>query len=364
MRSSLTTTSVTLLGPATEHRDSLGEMLGCQPSRLNWLPDSLSFRRSQGAAAQHRFVRLMDQISGTRDRAYIDYVINAMADFGTRLVIAYWGTLPLADLAAIKKALPDAVLVLMVLCYPVALTREGIYRQNFYMRRTRRFLDAYLCPSEEMCSYIRDRVIRDQAVPSLVLPPCWPASFQAAVRPKPMETVPNIVYAGRTDLASPTIHAGDDIRNLMRNLLESGIELHHVYSPATDDGDPRRKLFDPIPLRSLIEFMGRFDASLVAYNTDACARADRFHLSVPDRLITSVAAGVPIAIPKRGYSAAKSHLKDYPAVIEFESPSDLAQTLADRPRISDLRDAAWNSRQYYAASQHGADLRRFLERLL
>lgn len=94
------------------------------------------------------------------------------------------------------------------------------------------------------------------------------------------------------------------------------------------------------------------------------ARADRFHLTVPDRLITSVAAGVPIALPKRGYSAAKSYLKDYPAVIEFESPSELAQTLVDRPRISGLRDAAWISRQRDAASQHGGDLQRFLERLL
>src|SRR5207247_7995455 len=118
--------------------------------------------------------------------------------------------------------------------------------------------------------------------------------------------------------------------SLMRAILDSGIDLHHCYSAETDDGHPRRKPFRPMSLPDLIQKMASFDASLIAYNTGACPRADRFELTIPDRLITSVAAGVPVAIPKQGYSAAKSYLKDYPAVIQFDSPDNLRKAISDR----------------------------------
>ena len=149
----------------------------------------------------------------------------------------------------------------------------------------------------------------------------------------------------------------------MQSILQSGIELHHVYSPETDDGHPRRRLFQPLSLSGLIEFMGSFDASLIAYNTDACARDDRFRLTVPDRLVTSVAGGVPIAVPRQGYDAVKSYLRDYPAVIEFDSAGGLAETLGDRQLVSRLRNSAWAARQSYVAKQHGATLQKFEELL-
>ena len=355
--------SVTLLGPEVEHRDSLDEMLGGWTSRLNWLPDSVSFREGRGGETQGRFARLVDQLAGTRDPAYHDFVVKALDDSGTQLIIAYWGTLPLADLAAIKKALPNIIIALMVLCYPLSFNALGITRQNFFMRRASRFLDAFLCPSQEMISYLGDRVIANQKVSAFMLPPCWPASFQSATLPQPPRTVPNIIYVGRTDLSGATIHKGDDNRRLLRELLESGIEVHHVHSPETDDGHPLRRPFRPLPLAGLVEFMGGFDASLVAYNTAACARKDRFQLTVPDRVITSAAAGVPIAVPKQGYSATKSYLNGYPALIEFESADDLSQTLADRQRISSLRSAAWSARSNYAAERHAESLQMFLAEL-
>ena len=150
----------------------------------------------------------------------------------------------------------------------------------------------------------------------------------------------------------------------MKEILESDIELHHAYSKETDDGHIRRKPFRPLSQPDLIQWMGSFDASLIAYNTNACARNDRFSMSVPDRLISSVAAGVPIAIPAQGYGAMKSYLKDYPATIEFDSPQSLATALADRPRISALRKLAWKTRRAYSAECHGSALQQFLEKLL
>ena len=106
------------------------------------------------------------------------------------------------------------------------------------------------------------------------------------------------------------------------------------------------------------------DASLIAYNTQACARDDRFWLTIPDRLITTVAAGVPVAIPRQGYAAVKSYLANYPAVIEFDSAKELAAALSDRPQVARLRAAAWSARQNYDAARYGPTLARFLERLI
>ena len=63
----------------------------------------------------------------------------------------------------------------MALCYPLALTRLGISRQNFFMRRAAQFLDGFLFPSEEMRCYFLDNVLDRHAPPTVVIPPCWPA---------------------------------------------------------------------------------------------------------------------------------------------------------------------------------------------
>lgn len=232
------------------------------------------------------------------------------------------------------------------------------------MRRAERLLDGILFPSEEMRSYFFDRVFTSRAPPSIVIPPCWPARFQATIRRESTGNHARLIYAGRTDLGGRTIHAADDIRPLMRAILDAGIELHHAYSIETEDGHPRRRMFRPLPLPDLVEFMGGFDASLLAYNTAVCRRADRFLLTIPDRLITGVAAGIPVAIPRIGYSAAKSYLKKYPAVIEFSTAIDLMEMLADRQLVARMRDAAWASRQCYTALRYGNDMVMFLKCLV
>ncbi len=83
----------------------------------------------------------------------------------------------------------------------------------------------------------------------------------------------------------------------MQGILDSGVHLHHAWSPETDDGHPHRRPFQPLPMLDLIDRIGDFDASLIAYNTQACARDDRFWLTIPDRLVTSVAAGAPSRSP-------------------------------------------------------------------
>lgn len=361
--SRLQSSAVALLGPNIEHKDSLTAMLAGRVRHLRWLPDSLCFRQKLGLGTISRFRRLRDQLWGTSDPAYLDEVLRSIDENGTRVLIAYWGTIPLPDLRALKQARPHLKIVLMLLCYPLALSSWGIARQNYCLRRAASFIDGVIFPSGGMEQYVAGPIL-PRSVARVVIPPCWPAEFQKPSRPQFLKTAPNVVFAGRTDLTGNTVHAADDVRPLMQSILDAGIELHHAASPETDDGHPLRKLFQSVSLREMIEVMGKFDASLVAYNTEACARDDRFGLTVPDRLITSVTAGIPIALPARGYEAAKAYLREYPAVIEFVSAHDLRDTLADRPRVEQLRNAAWAARPSYAAERHGDDLAAFLETLI
>lgn len=363
--SSLSRTVVTLLGTDTqrEHSDSLREMLDGQVAGLASVTDSQSATKNR-KSWRLKFSRLRDQLWGTSDPDYLQSVLSVIDETQSKIVIGYWGTLPLPDLLAIKKARPNVKVVLLLLCYPLALTTGGIRRQDFYLRRAARFLDGIVFPSELTEGYVRGRVFRHGVPPSVVIPPCWPRSFQATHELRPTAAESSLIFAGRTDLSSRTVTAADDVRPLMQGILDSGVHLHHAWSPETDDGHPRRQPFQPLPMLDLIDRIGDFDASLMAYNTQACARDDRFWLTIPDRLVTSVAAGAPIAIPRHGYAAVKSYLADYPAVVEFETASDLAAALADRSQIARLREAAWNSRGNYDATRHGPTLARFLDRLL
>ena len=360
---SLSDATVCLLGPEIEHRESLRAMLEGHVRRVHWICDSHGFARLRKHRRRGRLDRSLDLVLGTRDRDYLDHLLSEIDASETSIVVAYWGTLPLADVIALKRARPSIRIVAVMLCYPLSLEHWGILRQFAMLRRAASRLDGVICPTEEMVAYLGDRVFGGHAPPCGIVAPCWPASFQSPTRAPEAGDHPNLVYVGRTDLSGATVHEADDIRAQMRELLDAGIELHHVYSDETADGHPGRKTFSPRSIELLIAMMSGFDASLVAYNLDASRRTDRFDLTVPDRLLSSVAAGVPVAIPKRGYAASKRYLRDYGAVIEFDSAADLKSRLSDRNAVRELRDKAWAARHRYTAEAQGPDLAAFLERV-
>lgn len=353
---------VTLLGPDIDHRRSLECMLGA-PHKVQWLPDSNSHLAARPADEVTRFTRLAHRagrLVGTFDARYVRETTEALERQPTDVVIAYWGTEPLADLLAIRRRMPHVKLVLMVLCYPVSLTRAGVTRQDWMMRRIMRVLDGVIFPNDAMRAHFQAAGLLGSRVASLILPPCWTGAFQSKEGQPPGFSEPNVIFTGRTDLSSATVHAADDLRVLMRELLDAGIELHHVRSRETDDGHPLRRPFQPMRQAELIRAMARHDASLIAYNTAACERDDRFRLTVPDRLITTVAAGVPVAVPERGYDGAKEYLRGHPGVLTFRDAVHLRQMLNDRARVADVRSQAWAIRGRYAAEQHADLLQGFL----
>ncbi len=355
--------SITLLGPEIDHKKSLQAMLAAWGSALTWLPDSISLSRGRTLTAGQRIRSAFDRLTSTHDIGFLDRVCRHLDESRTDVIVAYWGTGPLADIAAIKRRRPRIKIALMVLCFPLAFDTIGLKRQHWLMRHAAPCLDGILYPNAAMQEYFHRRVL-DRGGTHLkesILNPCWPRGYQAIARNgEPAFDRPNLIYVGRTDLSGSTVHVADDLRPLMREILENRIELHHVRSAETADGHPYRRPFEPLDQAALIARMAAHDASLIAYNAAACRRTERLELTVPDRLLTSVAAGVPIAIPSIGYSGSKQYLAEYPAVIEFDSVPDLKRQLEDRERIKSLHEAAWQARKLYTAEAQGELLARFL----
>lgn len=356
---------VTIMGPDIDHKHSLFSMLQTGGYACDWIPDSHSRLNGRPLTRLEKLERAWDQLTFTRNKLFVKQANEAITSHQSKALIAYWGTTPLSDIIAIKRQHPNIKAILMVLCYPVSITDLSIAKQNWMMRHASPWIDAVMVPTAEMGQHFRDQVLKEQDREKVVvIPPGWPASFQPTVQQAQISDQPNLVFVGRTDLSHHTVHAADDLRPLMNDLLDAGIELHHARSNETTDGHPLRKPFVPLKQTDLVAWMSAFDASLIAYNTSACSRPDRFDLTVPDRLLSSVAAGVPIAIPKQGYSGSRSYLRKYPAVFEFESTQHLFKMLSDRARVADARAAAWEYRRYFCAEAFSPQLSSLLKSLI
>lgn len=365
MRVEQDSVSICLLGPPVEHRDGLSAALHTFTNRVGWIPDFGTFRRiRQHLRPRGRLLRGMESTFGIRDPDYLELLHRTYEERRPDVIVAYWGTLPLGEIMTCRRLFPRVRIILVMLCHPLGLHSIAIARQNFGLRMAARYFDAVVCPTEDMAVYLRRYVLAPGGPSAAVIPPCWPRAFLAKDRPQSAEDAPSIVYAGRMDFSSPTIQATDDVRLQMDQLLRAGIHLFHGETTSPYSKHPLRHVFPRRSVQDLIHTMATYDASLIMYNLETCSRDDRFNLTVPDRLISSVAAGVPIAVPRAGYKAAKSYLARYGAMIEFDDWFDLREKLQDRANVQALKDRAWAGRLEYCAEETGQDFRVLVEDII
>ncbi len=347
-------TRICLLGPPIEHRESILTAVRTFASEVTWLPDLGTYLRSHGKrrSGARRFI---DMTHGIGNTSYLDLLKSEIERVKPSLVIAYWGTLPLSEIRTLRCSYPDIKIALVMLCYPLGLSTGEILRQHLALRSVTRFIDAIVCPTNDMVVYLQQRVLGKNPPHLHVVQPCWPKGMLASERPLPAMEAPNLIFAGRTDMQSKNFQKGDDVRASLQEILDAGLHLYHASSSTAFAPHPKRHAFTPLGVTGLINGMAAYDASLIMYNLDACRRRERFDLTVPDRLISSVAAGVPIAISREGYSASKSYLRRYGAMIEFSDWNDLYRKLADRGRVRAAKQQAWENRLYYTAENSGAE---------
>ena len=349
-----------------DHRDVLVKALAGEGYPVTLISDSISWWKANSGGphsgkALDRIQRIWQQLAGTNEPGYMRYALDLIDRNRINTVVAYWGTLPLPDILGLKRARPSVRFVLHLLCHPLGLTFGRIAMQNMIFRNAVRGLDGIIYSSSAMQEYVETKILGRRRVPGLLYKPCWTSDYLAADGLEELHENPNIIYLGRMDWrhAQPC----DDVRALLTGLMEEGINVH--FSMSNDGGieHPHARPFEPLSLKEIPAFGSQFDASLVAYNMGAVPCADRFDNTVPDRLITSVCLGVPIAVPSEGFAASKEYLEQLDAVIVYESAADLAAQLRNRIRIRELRAKAQRNISKYTAEQKIPELLGFLSAL-
>lgn len=349
------------LGPRSDHRAVLEQVLASAGVPLTCVDDSLAARvyarQSRVGRLAARVMRATDQVRGRARAEYLDNVTARLDAAGVRCVVAYWGINPLADVIALKRRRPGIKVVLNVLCHPLALTPMRVAIQDRLMRRAARWLDGFVFPSRAMQAYF-ERHILPGPRPSVVIPPYLPADVHPADSLPDVGPTPNLIFLGRMDwsVAQPS----DRVGGFLDALLDRGVHVFHHTTAEPLRPHPCRHTFDYLPLEGVTRFCTQFQATVVTYNTAACTRDTRFRVTVPDRLVAGVAAGLPVFLPRAGYEACWEYLADYPAAIPFDTPDDIRRALDDRPRMADLRAAARDARGPFTAEAHADRLLDFV----
>jgi hypothetical protein len=335
------------LGPDTPHADALEAFASRQGANVIRCPDSAQMGLYRGSMLR-RGRRSITQLFGRPPQAFVRRTLAELDRHSVRLLLCYWGVNPLGDVRAIRRARPNLPCIAVMLCHPTALTSWRIAWQNQVFHASLSALSGVIFPSTTMAKSLP---MVDEAR-SLVARPLWPGDWHSSnepiTAPTRPQTVskPRLIFLGRMDGGQPC----DNLRPLIRQLTAVGVEVHHVIR----DGErPEEGCvgFPPQPLPAVIAHTRQFDASLVAYNLDVCPRTDRFRNTIPDRLISSVAAGVPIALPTEGFDAVTEYLKDYPAILRFRTPNELANQLRESSMISQLRVQAQQAQSLYRAER-------------
>lgn len=353
------------LGAPNDHARSITAAFAGAGVKLAVLPDSLSWgvygRKGHVAGPGARLRRMRAQLQGTRDSAYLRMLVEAIDAQRINTILAFWSSALLADLAAIKHARPAVKLVLCCLCHPLSTTYAKVQLQHWQFRRLLGCLDGLLVPGRTMQQYLARHILRDRPLPTLV----WPPGYSEALLPKrrrpACDTTPNVLFLGRMDWYRA--QRSDDVRPTIDALLAAGVHVYHHQAEGITP-HPCRHTFEYKSLPEAVEYATAFDASLICYSTRVCQVADRFAVTVPDRLLASVLAGIPIALPRTGYAACQEYLQPYGAALEFTEPQELAATLRDRAAIAALRETAAEQAPQFTAERRLPALLTYLETLL
>jgi|GEM_PF-2213687 len=363
--------NIAFLGQPTHHGENVAILLKSRGLEIHNLEDSPGYgvygrtefssrgRNGVFSRAWQKARRTYSQLHGTFDEDYCAYLLKRVDDGEIDCILAYWGTNPLADIVFLKRYRPHIKIILNVLCHPMGINPTKISFQNFLMQRSASLIDGFVFPSEEMRTYFRKHC--GLRAPSLVMPPYLSEAFSSVGQSSPQEKSPNLVFLGRMDWNAG--QPSDNVEAALRCMMESGIHVFHCRSASKRPRHENQHEFEPVEMTQLRPFMARFDASLIVYNLEVCQRLDRFRNTVPDRLLSSVSSGIPIALPRTGYEACKEFLRDYRAVLEYDSPGELKEMLSDASFLQEMKSFAKMDRPLYFGENYIDNLVDFILRV-
>ena len=360
--------TVCYLGKASDHRDNFASLARSAGADICSISDSVSAgvyastRAEENAPPPGRFrsklARLKSQLYGINDPRYIGNLVRELDKYEVDSLVAFWGTAVLGDIIAVKRLRPRTRVFLNVLCHPTALSSGRIAVQNWLFRRHAGQLDGVIASNSVMESYLHDKVLGESKTPCLIWPPYLSKRYHPCDRLLESVDTPNVFFMGRMDWWHG--QACDNVTSFLCQLMNAGIHVHYSQGGLPTHFHPFGHTFAYRLLADAVKFSTQFDASLIVYNIAACGSARRFSLTVPDRLIASVAAGIPVALPRTGFEACWEYLRDYGGTLAFESAGDLADQLKDRAHLESLKRLARADCKKYVAEDHARPLFEFI----
>lgn len=346
------------LGKNNEHLMSL--VSAFDQTGVEIIPIEMSPNYSSNVFIREQIVKISAKFFGSNNSEFVQVANTIISDNNLSVILAYWGTNVIPDIIAIKKCNPNLKIILNVMCHPMGLTPLSVISQNKYMKYARKFIDGYLFSNELMRDYFRSKIFYSD-VPHLVVPPLLSRKFFPKNFQQPCSNQPNLLFLGRPDWwnGQPT----DNLSSQLTEAIQAGIHVYHADDSTSADPGELRHSFHYMTFTELKDFATQFDASLIVYNLDSVTNTDRFTNTVPDRLIASVAFGIPIVIPRSGYTAIKSFLHEYEAVIEFDNYDELFFIMSNRPYMDELRQIARNNSIKYSLEGYLPQLLTFFSNL-
>jgi hypothetical protein len=310
----------------------------------------------------NRIRRINEQLTGIKDGSKKDNLKEILYKHSIDCVLAYWGINPISDIITIKKLKPDTKVILNVLCHPTGLSTTKIFLQNKFFELSSKYLDGIIYSNYVMKDYFEKRILHKRGLlPDIIFPPLLSKQYFPEEIKQECAYTPNLIFLGRMDWWVGQVT--DNVHKQIDALMDVGIHIFHSDKTGKLSEHPNRHIFRPMEIHELKNYATQFDASLMIYNLSGCKRNDRFRITIPDRLIAGVSFGLPIAIPAKGYDASREFLKEYKAVIEFESVGELLHQLRDRKRVEELKLVAQENSHKYCAEAYFGYLLEFIEKI-
>ena len=338
--------SIAYLGPRTIHNYFLRSSFRNLNINYIYIPDYITYLHDNMNIIGHSIIsRVASQVHGVGNPQYLEHLRRILVDNNIDTIYAHWGTIPLPEIISIRKLKFNVKIFINVLCHPLGLDHLKVFSQNMVYRRAVQFCDGIVLPSQKMMDYFESKIFGKSKVDRLVFPPYFSSDFYPCDRISKCSYVPNLVFLGRTDwwAGQPT----DDVSVILDTLCKMNIHIYHSQSDNKFSDTKYIHIYNSKSFKDIVRYATQFNASLVTYNLEKCQCTARFEGTIPDRLITSVAAGIPVAIPSRGYDACREYLSEYEATVEFDSLNDLALKLSDRVAMESLSHrSVYNSKKY------------------
>lgn len=267
-------------------------------------------------------------------------------------IFAHWGSGIMPEVALLKglRALADVPVILNMETFPTAARDSARQRfESLVLRRTAPLVDGLILGTKEMAELVEREAPALLAKPTLVAPFYFPRSFTATSEPPVIPARPgdDVIFTGWADL----VYSINDVRAQMLELARAGLCVHTSPTPGLEHANV--KIFERFKPRAftsgeLASFMRRFRASLVTFNTDASdSSSPRFRTSLPTRLLFTLAAGVPVLIPRGRLPASERLVAEHGVGLVYSSPEEARDRLL-APSWADVQRHAYASRERFA----------------